>query len=390
MKQYRVGILGFGFIGKVHAYAVRNVPFFYDLPFSATVTHVATSSEQSVKLAKEQLDQIFPEGVSASVGFEPLMEDDALDIIAVCTPNNLHLEPITAALTSGKAVYCDKPLADTLSAAEQIAAVASESKSASRLGMVFQNRFFPATQEAKRIMESGIIGQILSFRGSYLHSGNASPGAPLKWKLDASRGGGVIADLGSHLIDLLTWLIGPVDALQNRKQIAFPERPSVEDASRRVKVSGEDAFYALTTLRGPKGELVEGTMEASKLAQGTQDELRFEIHGSEGAIRFNSMQPNFLEIYDSRLSGSPSGALYPGGWSRLDTVQRYEAPARPFPGPKNSVGWLRAHAANFAEFIRAIDEKRSPEPGLTAGLAVQQVMAALQEAAERGSRVTLR
>lgn len=389
MKQYRVGLLGFGFIGKVHAYAVRNLPFFYDLPFSATVTHVATSSEESAKLAKDQLDQIFAEGVSASVGFEPLMEDDALDVIAVCTPNNLHLEPITAALASGKAVYCDKPLADTLSSAEQIAAVASEGKAASRLGMVFQNRFFPATMEAKRIMESGSLGRVLSFRGNYLHSGNAAPGAPLKWKLDASRGGGVIADLGSHLIDLLTWLIGPVEELQNRKQIAFSQRPSVEDPSRRIEVTGEDAFYALTTLRGPGGEVVEGTMEASKLAQGTQDELRIEIHGSEGAIRFNSMQPNFLEVYGSALSGATSGTLSPGGWSRLDTVQRYEAPARAFPGPKNSVGWMRAHAANFAEFLRAIDEKRPPEPGLTAGLAVQQVMAALQEAAERGSRVKL-
>jgi predicted dehydrogenase len=387
MKQYRVGILGFGFIGKVHAYAVRNLPLFYDLPFSATVAHVATSSQKTANRAKEQLLQLFPEGVTASVGYEPLIEDDGLDVIAVCTPNNLHLQPVSAALAAGKAVYCDKPLTDTLAAAEEVAAAAEETDSVARLGMVFQNRFFPATREAKRILESDGLGRILAFRGSYLHSGNASPQAPLKWKLDAAVGGGVIADLGSHLIDLLSWLIGPVREVQSRSQIAFPERPSLEDGSKRVTVTGEDAFYALATLEGPRGEQVEGTMEASKLAQGTQDELRIEIHGTEGAIRFNSMQPNFLEVY---VPHSPTGALAPGGWSRLDTVQRYEEPARAFPGPKNSVGWLRAHAANFAEFLHAIEEKRPPEPGLAAALGVQQVMHALQEAADKGSRVKLR
>lgn len=383
MKQYRVGVLGFGFIGKVHAYAVRNLPLFYDLPFSATVTHVATSSEKSAKGAKEHLEQLFGGPIQASVGHEGLMEDDALDVIAVCTPNHLHLEPVVAALAAGKAVYCDKPLADNLEAAEEIASVASENKAANRLGMVFQNRFFPATMEAKRLIVSGAVGRLLAFRGSYLHSGNASPEAPMKWKLDASYGGGVIADLGSHLIDLLIWLIGPVRTVYNRNQIAYPERPALEDRSKRVTVTGEDAFYSLATLSGAKGEEVEGTIEASKVATGTEDELRFEIHGSEGAVRFNSMQPNFLEVY-GKLPGADTG-----GWSRLDTVARYGAPASGFPGPKNATGWLRAHAANFAEFLAAIDEKRPPEPGLPAALAVQQVMEALRESAKRESPVRL-
>ncbi|MFW6338788.1 MAG: Gfo/Idh/MocA family protein [Alkalispirochaetaceae bacterium] len=383
MKQYRVGVLGFGFIGKVHAYAVRNLPLFYDLPFSATVTHVATSSEKSAMKAKEQLEQIFGAPIHASVGFEGLLEDDALDAIAVCTPNHLHVEPIVAALAAGKAVYCDKPLADTLKSAEEIAAVASENRAANRLGMVFQNRFFPATMEAKRIISSGAVGRLLAFRGSYLHSGNASPEVPLKWKLDASYGGGVIADLGSHLIDLLIWLIGPVRRVYNRNQIAYAERPAREERGKRVTVTGEDAFYSLATLSGTLGEEVEGTLEASKLATGTEDELRFEIHGSEGAVRFNSMQPNFLEVY-GRLPGTETG-----GWSRLDTVARYGAPASGFPGPKNATGWLRAHVANFAEFLAAIDEKRAPEPGLAAALAVQQVMEALRESAREDSPVTL-
>lgn len=383
MKQYRVGLLGFGFIGKVHAYAVRNLPLFYDLPFSATVAHVATSSEKSAKAAKQQLEQIFASPVQASVGHEGLIEDDALDVIAICTPNHLHLEPVSAALAAGKAVYCDKPLTDTLAAAERIASVASENKAANRLGMVFQNRFFPATLEAKRLVSSGALGRLLGFRGAYLHSGNASPEAPLKWKLDARQGGGVIADLGSHLIDLIIWLVGPVRTVQSRTQIAYSERPTLQDRNKRATVTGEDAFYSLATLSGPQGERVEGTMEASKIATGTEDELRFEIHGSEGALRFNSMQPNFLELYGKLPEATT------GGWSRLDTVARYGGPASGFPGPKNATGWLRAHAANLAEFLAAVDEKRPPEPGLAAALAVQQVMEALRESAAGETLVRL-
>ena len=75
--------------------------------------------------------------------------------------------------------------------------------------MTFQNRFFPATMRAKQLIDEGVLGQVLGFRACYLHGGSANPDAPLKWKLTAAAGGGVIADLASHVLDLVDWLIGP-------------------------------------------------------------------------------------------------------------------------------------------------------------------------------------
>jgi predicted dehydrogenase len=102
--------------------------------------------------------------------------------------------------------------------------------------MTLQNRFFPVTLRAKQMMEEGLLGEILEFRASYLHSGSSDPKAPLKWKLSAEAGGGVVADLGSHILDLMHSLVGDYKELSAMTHIAYKERPSAEDPSRMVPV----------------------------------------------------------------------------------------------------------------------------------------------------------
>ena len=67
--------------------------------------------------------------------------------------------------------------------------------------MTLQNRCYPTALRARKLIDEGAIGEILEFRTAYLHSGSADPKAPLKWKLSKEAGGGVIADLGSHILD---------------------------------------------------------------------------------------------------------------------------------------------------------------------------------------------
>jgi predicted dehydrogenase len=117
-----------------------------------------------------------------------------------------------------------------------------------------------------------------------------------------------------------------------------------------------------------------GTLEATKVATGANDELRLEIHGEKGAIRFNSMQPNFLEVYDTRDAEEPIGGWR--GFKALETVQRYPKPAVAFPGPKFSVGWVRFHAGNAYDFIKNIVEGKKPEADMYAGYKVQEVIEA--------------
>ena len=212
--------------------------------------------------------------------------------------------------------------------------------------MTFQNRFFPATLRAKQLVDEGRLGEILSFRAAYLHGGNANPAAPLKWKLQSAAGGGVIADLASHVLDLVDWLIGPVRSVTAATQTAYQQRPAPGDPRKMLPVDAEDCVAALAAMQS--GAL--GTIEATKLATGAEDEIRLEIHGSRGAIKFNGMEPHHLGWHDATAADEPLGGLR--GWNRIDTGGRHLPPATRFPTPKAATGWIESHVACLANFLR--------------------------------------
>ena len=370
-KVYRVGILGYGFIGKVHAYGYRTLPFYYDpMPLTARITHVVTSRASTAERARQALE--------ADVGgtdYRCVTENPEIDIVHICTPNNLHQDALVSALGHGKHIYCDKPLVATW---EEVGDVLQALQSHDGVTqMTFQNRFLPATLCARRLVEQGALGELLGFRVAYLHGGSADPAAPLKWKLTAEAGGGVIADLASHVLDFIEYLAEPIGSLLATTHVAYPQRPSVTDPAHKVRVDTEDSVVMLARL--VSGAV--GTLEATKIATGSEDELRCEIEGSRGAMRFNLMDPHHLEFYDASSEPLHGAAR---GWTRINTGQRYDAPATSFPSPKAAIGWIRAHVACLANFLQAIADQRPADPDLTQGVRVQQLMhCARRSAAER-------
>ena len=368
-SDLRVGFLGFGFIGKVHGFAYRSLPFYYpDLP-GARFVAVCTSKEESAGAAKRSFGF-----ERATTDFREVTEAEDVDVVHIATPNRYHKEALISAIAAGKHIYCEKPLVTSLDEAREVEAALSTYRGTAQ--MVLQNRFFPATIRAKDLARAGFLGEVLSFRAAYLHAGSADPEAPLKWKLSRTEaGGGVILDLGSHLIDLVQHLAGDLVEVDCRTRIAFRDRPAV-DGSRRVPVEAED--LAIIIARTADGAL--GTLEATKIATGTLDELRFELHGRRGAMRFNSMRPNALEVYSVED---------PAGWRALDTASDYPPPAAKFPGPKFSLGWIRTHCACLANFVQALAEGRPAEPSLAVGIRLQEVMDACYRSAESSSPLRL-
>ena len=270
----------------------------------------------------------------------------------MCTPNQEHFPALAAAIKAGKHIYVDKPVTASLDEADKLAAmlgVHPETLKTDRLeagptrvsgctpsgyrGMAqvaLQYRFFPATLQAKRMIDEGFLGPITHFRGCYLHSGSVDPKKAVNWKSTAAAGGGVIRDLGSHILDLLGSLIGPFKAVHCTSRIWAAERPSLDKPGTMMKVDVEDA--AIMLLRSADGAI--GCVEASKIATGAEDELRFEIHGQQGAMRFNLMQPNYLEVYDCRSPEGDCGGRR--GWQQIAAVQKYAGPRGKFPDPKIS------------------------------------------------------
>jgi predicted dehydrogenase len=370
-KELGIGIVGFGFIGKVHAYSYINMPIFYDPPPCRTrIVGVATSRPESAARVRDVIDVEL-----ATDDYLDLIDRNDIQAIHVCTPNDAHKEILLAAIRAGKDIYCDKPLALNASEADEIKAALDGYEGIHM--MTLQNRFIPATLRAKQLADEGFLGEVVSFRGVYLHAGYTDPNRPMSWRLDRPRsGGGALYDLGSHVVDLLQHLIGPFTAVRADTETFVKERPDPK-TGKKVPVEVDD--LALLTARTAGGAV--GTIEASRVATGTNDDLRIEIHGTKGGMRWNLMDPNWLEVYDATDPGEPIGGMR--GFTRIETVSRYPEPAG-FPSPKAPYGWIRGHMAAIHHFVTGIVEDRPVRPDLRDGARLQKVLDTAYESAKTG------
>ncbi len=374
MRTLGLGMVGYGFIGKVHTISYIDMPFYYSpLPAKVKMVGVASVPIEDAQQGIEQAGFEF-----ATDDYRDLIDREDIDIIEVCTPNYLHKEIIIEGLKAGKHVISEKPLAMDLKEAKDIL---KESKKHPELvsQLSFEYRYHPAVMRAKQLIEEGFLGRIYNARVVYLHAGNSDPNRPLYWKIQKKYcGGGSLYDLGSHIIDLTRYLLGDFKKVFAKLDIFTKERPLSKKPGKIGKVDTEDLALMLFELENG----AKGTLEATKVANGSNDEIRFEVHGEKGAIRFNSMQPNYLEAYDARDEGSPIGGNR--GYKSIETVQRYPRPAIQFPGPKFAIGWIRYHMGSAYDFLSNIAENKKPEADMYAGYKVQEVMEAAGRSHEKG------
>jgi predicted dehydrogenase len=361
VRELSVGIIGYGFMGRTHTFGYVNLPQYYEpLPVRIRKIVVATTSDKNVALA--QASGYYEKVVR---DWRQLIDDKSLDVIHVCTPNFLHAEMLRAAIDAGKYIYCDKPVTARYAEARQVADLIRSTGYRKTNQMCFHIRFFPSTLRAKQLAEEGFLGDLLGFRARFLHASNVDPARPVSWKSDKVKGGGgVILDLGSHVIDLVTHLAGPVRRLRCQTRNFTPVRPDGKGG--QMKTEGEE--LAILTVELENGAL--GTVELSKVATGASDEMRFEIHGRRGAMRYDQMRPDWLSVYDLRVPETPLGGAR--GWTDIDCIGRYDPPGDKFPGPKVVIGWLRAHVHCLYNFVAAVAEDRPAEPDLTRGIEVQK------------------
>lgn len=377
MKEFRVGIIGFGFIGKVHAYGHLNIPLFYDnCDFRSKITHVCTSRQATADKAANLLG-----AANAVTDFREITENPDIDIVDIASPNNLHCDELLSAMAHGKHIYCDKPLTGTIEEAQRIEAALPAYRGISQ--MTLNYRFYSVVLRAKQMMDAGLIGDVLEFRGTYLHSSNVNPATPLKWKMSGAAGGGVVADLGSHIMDVIEYLCGPIAELTATTRIAYPQRPSVADPSRMVDVDAEDNMHVIARLKSG----ATGTITATKIATSAEDELGFEIFGTKGSLKMVGGDLHHLFYYNNEAVSSPIGGVR--GWTAIDCGGRYEAPAGGFPSFKAPIGWLRGHMHCLYNFLDAVNNGRYVQPDLARGIEVQRLIEAVKQSASSRKWVTL-
>jgi len=376
MDEMRIGIIGFGFMGKAHTYGYRTMPLYYEnLPFRIKPAGVCTRKLETALKAKEDFDFEF-----ATDNPEDIFLRDDINVINICTPNSCHKSSIIRAIQAGKNIYCEKPLTTSFADAADVLKTLENSSITTQIA--FQNRFFPATMRAKEIIQEDKIGKVLSFRACYLHSGSVDPNKPMGWKQDKKTGGGgVLLDLGSHVLDLVYHLIGPFDSLIAKKSIIYGSRPDIE--GKIIPVEAEDSVLLIVKMKN--GSM--GTIEASKASTGMNDEFRVEIHGDKGALRFNLMDPNWLEYYDNSLPDAPLGGLK--GFTRIECIQRFNKPGGSFPSSKLSIGWIRAHVHSLYSFLCCVHERKHANPSFRDGAYIQYIMEKAYESDSTDSWVTI-
>ena len=267
-----VGMLGYAFMGKAHANAYRTIPYMtWPPPLKPVLVGIAGRNPEGVAEAAERY------GFAVSVtDWKDLVADDRVQLFDNAGPNGLHAEPTIAAAEAGKHVICEKPLgrdaAESFETWQRVAATGVKHMCA------FNYRFVPAVRLARQLIESGALGEIRHFRGTYLQEWGST--AEELWRFDkAAAGSGAVGDLGAHVVDLARYLVGEIESVSALTATFAPGR-EVDDA-----VEAAVAFESGAV----------GTIEASRFCQGRKNHFAWEINGSLGSLAFDLERLNELQ-----------------------------------------------------------------------------------------------
>ena len=354
MNTIGIALAGFGAIGRIHHLAYRDIPLYYpgQLPEIRLEGVLRSSAESSRKTAEA-------EGfVKGYASFEEILEDPQVHIIDLVTPNYMHKDQILQALRAGKHILCEKPLALNGSEADEI--LKEVKISTSQVGMVFNYRFVPAIMKARELIDQGRLERFTpSGVSTFIRAIRIPAALQLADEFQQIRRG-ALADLGVHVLDLLNYLLGDFDSIRAETQTYIKERPVPGEKGRMEKVTVDDAAWLQCTLSSGG----KGSVEVSRFATGTLDELNITIYGSRGALRFNLMDPGFLYFFEEVNKSN--------GWCRLETMQHY--PGAALPNPRSVIGWPRFHLENQYRFLKALEEKKAFAPGAYEGARAQYVL----------------
>jgi predicted dehydrogenase len=309
-KTLNIAMIGGGFMGKAHALAYAAMPmFFWPAP---AIPHRKVVVDVTADLAETARQRYgFDE---AAHDWRSVIARQDIDAIDIVTPNDSHAEIAVRAAQAGKHIICEKPLART---GDEAKTMLDAVEKAGVIHMVaFNYRRTPAVALAKKYIEEGRIGNILSFRGTYLQDWSADPNGPLSWRFQKKvAGSGAVGDIGTHVIDLARYLVGEITAVNSIVKTYVASRPLQSGSFDQLAASDKSG-------KGPRGPVdvddemltlvkfaggATGSIEATRNAYGRNNFITFEIHGDKGSIAFNYERLDELEVMFADDPGDARG-----------------------------------------------------------------------------------
>jgi predicted dehydrogenase len=383
MGQLRVGMVGYAFMGAAHSQAWRTVNRAFDLPLSAQMSVVSGRDSAKVAAAAGKLGW-----AEHTTDWHDIVNREDIDLVDICTPGDTHAEIALAAIAAGKHVLCEKPLANSVAEAREMAAAAAQAQTQGVRTMCgFNYRRVPAIALMREFVAAGRIGTIRHVRAVYLQDWIVDPAFPLVWRLRRDvAGSGALGDIGAHIIDLTQHVAGQsITTVSALTETFVRERPLPSESSGLAAASGngsavgevtvDDAALFLARLSGG----AVATYEATRFATGRKNGLRIELNGSLGSLAFDFERMNELEFYDAGLPSREQG------FSRILVTEPdhpYMAAWWPAGHP---IGYEHTFTHEVRDLIADIAAGHNPTPSFADALQVQLVLDAVERSAGSGA-----
>ncbi|QYB04451.1 Gfo/Idh/MocA family oxidoreductase [Rhodococcus sp. USK10] len=375
-QKIRVALVGAGAAGQAHAFGFRNVSMASGL--DTVQIDLAVVVDPNVELARRTAARYGY--AEATADLQKVLDDPTIDAISVALPNSVHADVLPAILRSGKHVLTEKPIGRGSAEATELVALAEQSPAVTGVGFSF--RRLPGLAAVHDLVADGAIGTVHNFTAWYNADYGSSPQTPFSWRYAKdTAGAGALIDIGTHAIDTVQYVVGPI-----RRVLSATLRTAID--RRPVPGTGESAVVdtddiALLTVELESGAV--GQIRVNRIATGIPNSLGIEVHGSEGHARFDSIAAGEFHVHIAEGPAALSGAR-----------RVFTSPAHPYfsdvaamPGGGVGTGYAEAFVAEIQHFVRCILARTPMDTSFPSAYRVMLTVDAAQRAAETGTAVSL-
>lgn len=375
MPEVNVALIGYAFMGRAHSNAWRQVSRFFSPRLTPRLKVICGRNESAVRKASRKLGW-----EEWATDWRKVVNRPDIDIVDVSTPGDSHGKIAMAAAKAGKAILCEKPLAnDVKEARAMLAAV----KKAGVVHMLCHNyRRTPAAMLARELVKKGKLGRIHHYRGTYLQDWSVDPNVPLFWRFRKSQSGsGALGDILSHSLDLGRFVMdSEVTEVAGALETFVKQRPLPDNPRKKGRVTVDDAALALARFDNGAIASIEGT----RFAAGRKNYNRFEVNGSRGSIAFNMETMNELEYYS--LDDDPKVQ----GFRRILATDPGHAYFKSWWPAGHLIGYEHTFTHTVLDFLNAVASGKPVEPSFEDGVRNQLVLEAIEKAAQSRRWVTVK
>lgn len=347
-------MVGSGSIARAHSNAFHQVAHFFDAPFKLNTRVVCARDQPRLNAFAAQWNW-----QETSLDWEAAVSRPDVDIVDIAVPNALHAPIAIAAANAGKMVFCEKPLAMSVTEARTMADAVRGHPNL----VWFNYRRAPAVAFARQLIGEDRFGQAFHYRSHYFNSSGADPAKGNTWRYRrAESGSGAIGDLLSHSLDMAIYLNGEIAELSAITR-TFADNREVDDA-------------VAVLARFANGSV--GTFEASRFGVGRRNGIGFEMYGSKGRLAFDMEDMNRLQFTSAEDAPELQG-------SRNLLVT---GPGHPYSTnfwkPGHIIGYEHTFIATLGDFLWALDKGSEFHPNFQDALRIQELMQSVETSAASG------